>query len=59
MMGTIKVYGYDVQIIERNGKQNIKIVAKIGKSRITKEIMTKIYKYLIYEGFITNPLYTY
>jgi len=58
MIDIIKVYGYDVKIIERDNKQNIKITTKIGEPRVTKEIMTKIYKYLICEGFITNPLYS-
>jgi hypothetical protein len=57
MIDNIKVYGYNVKIIERDGKQNIKITTKIDKPRVTKEKMTKIYTYLICEGFITNPMY--
>lgn len=55
MIDVIKVYGYNVRIIESGGRQSFKIVIKIDDPKVTKETMTKIYKYLIFEGFIINP----
>lgn len=57
MTDFIKVYDYNVTIIDRDGKQNIRVTTKIGDPKVTKETMYKIYKYLVCEGFITNPLY--
>lgn len=57
MIDNIKVYGYNVRIIDSDDKQNIKITTKIGDPRVTKETMYRIYKYLVCEGFITHPLY--
>ena len=55
MTDNIKIFGYDVTIyIQENGFQNVRVAAKMNKSRATKGIMIKIYKYLISEGFIKN-----
>lgn len=54
----LKVYGFDVTIYEKeNGRSNIRITRKPCDGKLSKQTLSVIYRYLVIEGFITDPFY--
>ena len=52
----LKVCGYNVTIYEKeNGYTNIRITRNLCDGELHENILTSIYRYLVIEGFITDP----
>ncbi len=54
----LKVCGYNVTIYEKeNGYTNIRITRNLCDGELSMQTMIVIYRYLVIEGFITDPFY--